>query len=1104
MRCSACGADNPVGAKFCNSCGAAQAVACPQCGQDNPSTSRFCNECGGPMEATPPPAVPVPGSSSSSPERYTPKHLAEKILASRGGLEGERKRVTALFCDLVDSTGLAERLGPEGIHVLLSRFFELALAEVHRYEGTVNKFLGDGFLALFGVPITHEDHARRAVLAALGIRQRLEQEGPAIARELGAEPAIRMGLNTGLVVVARIGDDLELDFTAVGDTTNVAARLQQAAAPSEILVGDATARLVRRYAHLEALGPVALKGKSVPVEVYRLLGLGPRHSPLGNLEERPLAEFSGRERDLAALHELLAQAAGGQGQVVGILGEPGVGKSRLLYEFRQSLAGRQVTYLEGRCLSYGSNVPYLPVMDQFRNNCGITDIDVFEVIVEKVRVALQDVGMDAEEGTPYLLRLLGLKEGTERLDVLTAEAIKGRTFQTLQGISLRGSRRRPLIFVVEDLHWIDKTSEEYFTSLIENLAGAPILLLTTYRPGYRPPWLEKSYATQLALHPLSLMDSRNVMHSVVQGQRLPDTLARILLERAEGNPFFLEELTRAVVAHGEHPDRLELPDTVQAVLMARIDRLPDEPKRLLQTASVLGREFSSRLLRVIWDGPASFEPYLRELKRLEFVYEQTGGEEPIYLFKHALTQEVAYGSLLTPHRQALHGAAGRALETLYADRLEVAYDRLAYHYSKAEEHEKAVEYLTRLAEKAVGMEAHVEAVAALEEAHVHAEKLPAEERDCHLVDLVVRRAHSLHFLGRRQEIVDLLPQYQDRLDRLQEPSLAGPYYFWLGFAHSWLGHRAEGARSLQRSLEEATRAGDEAILGRVHRGLAVECLYSGRPLDEAVAHSRQAVAFLERTEDVFWLSQALYALSYSCYYSGDFEAALDAAARLDAIGETSGSRRARANAAMMAGLSHATRGEWATGIEACQRALEISPDAFETAFILACLGKSHAEAGNAAQAIPVLEQAVELGDQVRSIQYRALFRTMLGDAYLLDAQLDKARDAIGQALEISTDVKFVFGIGASHQVLGRIAQAEGLLGDAERHLGDALSTFRLVQARFETGRTHLFQASLSREQGRDDAVAAHLDEARSLFGELRVSRYLERAEQLAKELALPR
>jgi tetratricopeptide (TPR) repeat protein len=310
--------------------------------------------------------------------------------------------------------------------------------------------------------------------------------------------------------------------------------------------------------------------------------------------------------------------------------------------------------------------------------------------------------------------------------------------------------------------------------------------------------------------------------------------------------------------------------------------------------------------------------------------------------------------------------------------------------------------------------------------------LPIEERDRRVLGFVLRRAESLHFLGRRQESVDLLGQQQGRVERLADPSLAGQYYFWLGFAHAFLGHRAEAAQCLRRGLEEATRSGDEALMGRVHRALNVESIYSGRPLDEAIAHAREAVALLERTGDRFWLSQALFCLCYSCYYAGDFDLVLEAAARLDALGETMGSRRARANAAMMAGLSHATRGDWVAGVPALERARELSPDAFETAFILACLGKAHAEAGDTARAIPLLEDAVQLGDQVRSWQYRQWFRALLGEAYFLGGQLDRARELAGRALDGSTTVSFSLGIGWSHQVIGRVAQAEADLEEAER------------------------------------------------------------------------
>src|SRR5215510_9114263 len=437
----------------------------------HPPANQFCHHCGQALAAP-----PTTATRFASPLSYTPKHLAEKILISRSALEGERKQVTVLFCDLTNSTALAERLGPEAMHTVLNRFFELALAEVHRYEGTINQFLGDGFMALFGAPLAHEDHARRAVLAALGVQQKLHQESvdaglPAGGKE-HAPPlqlSVRMGLNTGLVVVGSIGDNLRMDYTAVGDTTNLAARLQQLAEPGTILLSETTARLVRSEVRLEALAPVQVKGKTAPVVASRVLGPRPRRSPLAGLEERSLSPFVGRERELTALHELLAQAEVGQGQVVGLVGEAGVGKSRLLFEFRQRLSDRRVTYLEGRCLSYGSAIPYLPLIDILRHNAGITEGDGPEAMAAKVRVSLQEVGLDPDEGAPYLLQLLGVKEGTEPLAMLSPEAIKTRTFATLRQMSLRGSQRQPLILAVEDLHWIDQTSEACFASLVESL-----------------------------------------------------------------------------------------------------------------------------------------------------------------------------------------------------------------------------------------------------------------------------------------------------------------------------------------------------------------------------------------------------------------------------------------------------------------------------------------------------------------------------------------------------------------------------------------------------------------------------------------------------------
>src|SRR5262245_54282341 len=455
--------------------------------------------------AAAPPPVPVTPVLTSAPApdnaheplSYTPKHLAEKILTSRSALEGERKQVTVLFCDLANSTPIAERLGPEHMHTLLNRFFELALHDVHRYEGTINQFLGDGFMALFGAPIAHEDHARRAVLAALALQRTLKEAH--LGEPYGVECVFRMGLNSGLVVVGSIGDNLRMDYSAIGDTTNLASRLQGVAEPGTILVSESTTRLVQGAVRLEALELVEVKGKTEPVPIYKVIGTLPRRSPIANRGERILSPFVGRERELATLEALFAQMEAGQGQVVGIVAEAGGGKSRLLYELRQRLQDKRVTYLEGRCLSYGSTIPYHPIVDLLRNNCVLAENESPEHIAEKIHVALQEVGMDPEASAPYLLQLLGVKEGTESIAAFTPEAIRTQTFDTLKQLSLHGSQQRPLIIEIEDLHWLDQTSEAYLSSLIESVMGASILLLTTYRPGYRPPWVEKSYATQVPL-----------------------------------------------------------------------------------------------------------------------------------------------------------------------------------------------------------------------------------------------------------------------------------------------------------------------------------------------------------------------------------------------------------------------------------------------------------------------------------------------------------------------------------------------------------------------------------------------------------------------------
>lgn len=1092
MNCLRCQAQNEDSARFCEECGARLELPCPSCGEPVGVGKKFCRSCGAAL-------APEPGRFAS-PKSYTPKHLAEKILTSKNVLEGERKQVTVLFCDIANSTVLAERVGPEAMHGLLEQFFELALTEIHRYEGTVNQFLGDGFMALFGAPVAHEDDARRAVLAALEMQRRVREHWSALQAGPADALSVRMGLNTGLVVVGKIGDNLRMDYTAVGDTTNLAARLQQLADPGTILISEATHRLVQGAVRVEKTEPLHLKGKDEPIVAYKLVGFGPRRSPLEERLTRAVVPFVGRERELAALRDLLAQVTVGQGQVVGVVGEPGMGKSRLLYEFRQTLVGKPLTYLEGRCVSYGSSIPYLPWLDILRNNCGIVDSDSPEAIADKVAFGLHEVGMDPEEWSMYLLHLLGVKERTERLEALSPEAIKARTFEALRQLSLRGSRRRPIIFLVEDAHWIDRTSEEYLATLVESLIAAPIFLITTYRPGYRPPWMDRSYATQITLRRLTVTDSTAVIRSILKTDTVPVSISETILNKAEGNPFFLEELSRALVEHGGAADRA-IPDTVQGVIMGRIDRLSDETKRLLRTASVLGREFSLKLLGRIWDGGA-LEPQLLELRRLEFIYERTGAEEPVYVFKHALTQDVAYEGLLTRRREALHAAAAKALEEIYADRLDEAVDSLAYHYARSEVADKAVMYLIRVADKAARVYANAEAMAHLREALVHLDRLPDNrERDRMFLEVALRQGYSCYFLGRFEESVDLLLQQRERLERLQEPSLTGPYHFWLAHMYSRLGNQERAVDSAQRAIDEATRCADEATLGKAHGLLALEGHWSGRAA-EGIEHGQQAVSLLERSGQHWWLGMAHFYVAVNYLLLGRFELALNASAQAQAVGERIADPRLQSYAAFVDSWTEASRGEWETAIDECQRSRKLAPDPVSSAYASAWLGYAYVEKGDFVEALPVLHQAIRELERFGFPQWHGLFTVVLAEAYRLNGQVERALELANQGLKITTRAKYWYGVGFGHRALGRIALAKSALNEAEMRLTGALQTFAGIEAQFEAGRTRLDLAAVAHTHGNREIARTQLKEAYRLFRALEVPRYVERTEQLARQLGI--
>lgn len=710
MICGRCGAENDSGRLFCSACGEALSPSCSRCGFANKALAHFCGGCGAPLGSPP---------SGAGPGAYTPKHLAERVLTTRSALEGERKRVTVLFCDVVESYRLAEQLGPEGMHETMDQALRLMAEAVHRYEGTVNQFLGDGLMALFGAPVALEQHALRAIYAALGIRDALRAFNERPSARDGAALRVRMGLHSGIVVVGRIGDDLRMDYTAVGDTTHLAARLQTLAEPGDILISDDTARLVEGYVRLDSLGSLAIRGRTEPVVAHRVLGVRASRSRFQVSAERGLTPFVGRERDLRLLKERLARARAGRGQVVSIVGEAGVGKSRLVHEFRRALQGEAITWLEGQCSASGQSVPYHPILHTMRMSFRIEPDDSASRIREKIRRGVRQVAMDPETVLPVLEMLFGLSVSGETLQRLDPHSKRQRIFETIRALTMAGARLRPLIIVLEDLHWIDTTSEEFLVQLIDSLPGMPLLLLTTHRPGYTPRWT--AYSAQIGLDLLETTEVSAMVSHLLGTTEMPRELVDLVWEKAEGNPLFVEEIVRSMFERGVlRRDQkqvrwmgaadVDFPASIQDIVSARFDRIPEPARRTLQVGAVVGRHFSISLLARTVEAPDDVAAHLEVLKQAELVHETQFFPEPEYAFKHAIVQEVVYQSLLAPRRTQLHRLIGEALEEMVPPALSEHGNALAYHFSRGDVAGKAVKYLIESGDRAAAAFSNREAL----------------------------------------------------------------------------------------------------------------------------------------------------------------------------------------------------------------------------------------------------------------------------------------------------------------------------------------------------------------------------------------------------------
>ena len=838
MQCPRCQAENDDAARFCEDCGAKLEVRCPSCGAAVTPGKRFCRACGA--------ALPGEPARVAPPQAYIPKHLAERILTSKAALEGERKQVTVLFADLKGSMELLADRDPEEARKILDPVLGQMMEAVHRYDGTVNQVMGDGIMALFGAPLAHEDHAVRAGYAALRMQQTVKQYAEDVRRREGILIQIRVGLNSGEVVVRSIGSDLHMDYTAVGQTTHLAARMEQMAAPGSILMTAATLGLAEGYLQVGSLGALPVKGLESPVEVYEVTGAETLRSRLHAAAARGLTPFVGRGSELDQLRQALERAGSGQGQVVAVVGEPGVGKSRLFWEFTRSHRTQGWSVLAGGSVSYGKATAYLPVIDLLKVYARIEGRDDTRTIREKLIGKMLSLDRSLEPYLPPLLSLLDVPAEDAAWERLDPPQRGQRTREAVKRVLLRESQVQPLLLVFEDLHWIDAETQALLDSLMDSLPAARMLLLVNYRPEYRHGWGNKTYYRQLRVDPLPAEGARELLDGLLGTDASVSTLKALLIARTGGNPFFIEESVRTLVEvkalggdKGAHAllrptEAIQVPATVQAILAARIDRLSPEDKSLLQTAAVIGKDVPLSLLQPIAELPEEeLRSGLARLQAGEFLYETQLFPEAEFTFKHALTHEVAYAGLLHDRRRHLHARIVTTIEALYADRLGEQLEQLAHHAVRGEVWDRAVGYLRQAGTRAFERSANAEAITRFSKGlEVVRTLTPSREQAREELQLYLALGPALQATKGfgAVEVEDAYTRAQQLCERVGDSRETFKALWGVWLLRTMQGKVQTGRRIGDKLLALAHRLGDPALVLEGHHALWASLSWLGEPV----------------------------------------------------------------------------------------------------------------------------------------------------------------------------------------------------------------------------------------------------------------------------------
>jgi len=1096
-------------------------MICPQCNLENVPGDKFCGECGAklhkPKEASEELSF---NEKIDKIQRYLPKGITEKILSQRGKIEGEQKQVTVMFCDLEGFTSLVENIGPEEAYNMMDQIYEILIHKVHEYEGTVNEMTGDGVLALFGAPIALEDAPQRAIRSAMAIHKELAKFSEKKRQDIVNIQSLKMrvGIHAGPVVVGTLGNDLRVEFKAVGDTVNLASRMEGLAQPGTTYVTEETFKLTEGFFRFEALGGKRIKGKEKHVNVYRVIAPSTRRTRFDVSAERGLTQFVGRDVEIELLLNGFELSKSGRGQAFSIVSDAGVGKSRLLYEFRKAVANEDVGFIEGKCLSFGRNMTYHPLKEIVKATFDIAETDSDAEIREKLIKGLENLDTDENLTLPYLLELLSVKDSGVDTISLSNAAKQDRIVRALIQIILNISEIRPLIMAIEDLHWIDKSSEAFLNDLLDYIPGARVLLVFTYRNEFVPSWKERSYIRKINLNRLSNRESFIVIRYLLDSPEYQADLEHLIVEKTEGVPFFIEELVKALkelkiiekkgnqylLAEGFH--KMTIPSTVQDVIMARVDTLPEGAKEVIQIGSVIEREFSYALINRVMNLPEKeVLAGLSVLRDAEFLYGQGLYPDTTYIFKHALTRDVVYDSLLTHKKNKLHHQIGEAIEGVYQKNLDDHYEALSYHFIRSGIHIKGADYSRLAALKA--------------------------EKSAALINAI---EHSRNRLSE----LELLPNQEKFSSEIIEARVTlGLYYFQMGY--------------FPKAMESVEPIIEQAVKNEVKDKLALIYVIAGsysamvkEDLNESKKKLLEAIYLSETEGDFvsFGFANLMLGLvlSFNCEFEEAFfyfEKLLSVSISIQSIWRIS---------AMKSNLSvyaYVFRGKVNLGYETSGEAIEIaekSADILSKAMAYTSHGTACYYKGLLEEAEFHLLKGITYTEKIDLMTHSALAHQWLGHTYFYMGKYPAARHHFKKTIRIrersglfpssilmnklmlekiglfengsKTELKPLYSYARDNKVKfyeGKIARyiseilmysGERYLAEAERWIKDAIEIDRRNGMMCDLGRDYALYGQYFQRKHQSDKARSCIEKAISIFRTCGADGWLHRWEDVISDL----